>query len=142
VLVAAAILAAGITVAVVAFRGNGGTAPTTAATTTVPTTTPRTTPTTTPAAAPSTPAGKPLTIGLPDTGKLRRVDTGPLVRRLQRALKALGNDPGPVDGDFGPLTEAAVVAFQSANGLDQDGVVGPKTAAKLDAALAAKGITA
>ena len=31
------------------------------------------------------------------------------------------------DGEFGPLSEAATVAFQSANGLTPDGIVGPQT---------------
>lgn len=36
-------------------------------------------------------------------------------------------DPGPIDGLAGARTRAAVVAFQSANGLAADAVVGPAT---------------
>ena len=53
-------------------------------------------------------------------------DRGPDVVALQRAL----NERGAhllVDGDFGRNTLAAVMAFQSAQGLSADGVVGPKT---------------
>ena len=50
------------------------------------------------------------------------------VRTLQSTLRELGWQPGPVDGLFGPQTEAAVIRFQSAAGLVPDGVVGPQTA--------------
>ena len=36
-----------------------------------------------------------------------------------------------VDGDFGVLTYSAVNKFQNANGLERDGIVGPKTWEKL-----------
>jgi peptidoglycan hydrolase-like protein with peptidoglycan-binding domain len=59
-----------------------------------------------------------------------------VVEELQRALTTAGFDPGPADGTFGPRTEAAVTAFQQANGLSADGVVGPETASALNSALA------
>ncbi len=62
---------------------------------------------------------------------------GDEVTALQQGLAGLGFDPGAVDGVFGAQTEAAAKAFQSANGLDADGVVGPATWAALDAAVAA-----
>ena len=49
------------------------------------------------------------------------------VRVLQRTLRQLGWAPGPVDGLFGPRTEAAVLRFQAAGGLAVDGVVGAHT---------------
>ena len=59
-----------------------------------------------------------------------------VVTDLQEALTAAGYNPGAADGTFGEQTEAAVVAFQEANGLAVDGRVGPETAAALNAALA------
>jgi peptidoglycan L-alanyl-D-glutamate endopeptidase CwlK len=53
------------------------------------------------------------------------------VMALQKALAARGFDPGAPDGDFGPGTEAAVMAFQRSEGLAPDGVVGPRTLDKL-----------
>jgi YVTN family beta-propeller protein len=49
------------------------------------------------------------------------------VRGLQAELQALGYFNGPMSGYYGTLTEAAVRTFQAANGLQVDGVVGPKT---------------
>lgn len=54
------------------------------------------------------------------------------VRWLQSGLKTLGFDPGPIDGDIGPRTIAAVRAFQQRHGLVVDGLPGPATEAKLD----------
>ena len=53
--------------------------------------------------------------------------TGPVVRRVQRALRRTPNLGLVVDGIFGPKTEAAVVGFQEGAGLVPDGIVGPLT---------------
>jgi peptidoglycan hydrolase-like protein with peptidoglycan-binding domain len=58
---------------------------------------------------------------------------GPRVRALQRRLRALGHRPGPVDGLYGPLTEAAVERLQRDSGLSADGIVGPQTRRVLNA---------
>lgn len=52
---------------------------------------------------------------------------GPDVSLLQEALRTLGYYTGPVEGGFGYSTFLAVKAFQLANGLTVDGVVGPQT---------------
>ena len=49
------------------------------------------------------------------------------VQSLQRTLRRLGKRPGPIDGLFGPLTEAAVVRFQRGVRLEADGIVGRQT---------------
>ncbi len=53
------------------------------------------------------------------------------VQALQKQLVRAGERPGPLDGRFGPLTEAAVLRFQAGHGLAVDGIVGPKTATAL-----------
>jgi len=67
---------------------------------------------------------------------LKKGCDGSDVKQLQEKLNAAGYDCGKADGDFGKKTEAAVKSFQSNNGLDVDGVVGPKTLAALNAVLA------
>jgi peptidoglycan hydrolase-like protein with peptidoglycan-binding domain len=62
-----------------------------------------------------------------------RPDGSARVRVLQRRLRALGQQPGPVDGLYGPLTEAAVRRYQSAAELAVDGIAGPQTMRKLHA---------
>ena len=54
-----------------------------------------------------------------------------IVTRIQQALASKGFSPGDIDGDFGPETEAAVVAFQHSEGLVVDGEVGRDTAGAL-----------
>lgn len=60
-------------------------------------------------------------------------DFGASVTEVQNLLKRAGFPTGPVDGDFGPMTAAAVKRFQAARGLTVDGVVGPSTWAALRA---------
>lgn len=57
---------------------------------------------------------------------LRQGDRGPAVIDLQNLLNKNGAKL-TVDGFFGSLTRAAVVAFQQRKGLLADGIVGPKT---------------
>jgi len=52
---------------------------------------------------------------------------GEEVKRIQEKLKSDGFYKGPIDGDFGGGTEAAVRAFQKKRGLTVDGIVGPIT---------------
>jgi peptidoglycan hydrolase-like protein with peptidoglycan-binding domain len=65
---------------------------------------------------------------------LQKGSTDPAVRDLQEALKALGYDPGPIDGTFGAPTETAVKAFQQAKGITVDGIVGKVTWINIDEA--------
>lgn len=67
----------------------------------------------------------------PQMPTLRIGARGPAVAELQRQLKAAGFNPGPVDGWFGPKTQAAVRAFQASRGITVDGWVGPQTWGKL-----------
>ena len=57
-----------------------------------------------------------------------RGSRGQGVKTLQQRLNARGQEPPlAVDGIFGPLTEAAVVDFQTARDLDPDGKAGKDT---------------
>lgn len=57
---------------------------------------------------------------------LKQGSTGAPVAVLQRMLNANGADL-EVDGEFGPVTTAAVKAYQGKQGLEQDATVGPTT---------------
>jgi peptidoglycan hydrolase-like protein with peptidoglycan-binding domain len=68
--------------------------------------------------------------------EVKKGSKGNGVRLAQELLKSFAYppyDPGPIDGDFGPLTETAVKEFQGnfldfdGNPLKVDGIVGPKT---------------
>ena len=87
--------------------------------------------------APFDPA-KFITLYIDDT------DTDPptgWVSYLQQRVIDNGFDPGPVDGIFGPRTEAAVEALQTSAGATADGVVGNQTWGVLHGAFGVPGGT-
>jgi len=63
---------------------------------------------------------------------LSRGSRGFWVKELQTMLNTVGRYDLNVDGSFGPLTRNAVMAYQKANGLKVDGIVGPQTWRSLD----------
>ena len=65
---------------------------------------------------------------------IRKGSSGQYVVLAQTLLLQQGYDLAPygADGKFGAKTETAVKAFQRANGLNADGVIGPATWAVLD----------
>jgi len=63
--------------------------------------------------------------------QLRSGLSGSDVRVLQLYLRACGFDPGPVDGIFGPRTQAALRSFQQSQGLTPSGVLDPESAAAI-----------
>jgi peptidoglycan hydrolase-like protein with peptidoglycan-binding domain len=67
---------------------------------------------------------------------LKSGSKGEWVTGLQGQLQRLGYDPGAADGVFGRRTENAVKQFQRDQGLAADGIVGPRTWAVLEAAIA------
>ena len=85
-------------------------------------------------AAPGAPA-EPERPAAPDapayTRLLRRLSTGADVMAVKERLVALGYLHAATHDTFGDDTLAAVTAFQAANGLEADGVVGPDTWAAL-----------
>lgn len=70
---------------------------------------------------------------------LKQGSSGQAITTLQQKLKALGFDPKGTDGNFGPGTRKAVIAFQQSKGLQADGIAGPATLSALDGADASDG---
>ncbi len=72
------------------------------------------------------------------SGNLSKGMQGSAVSDLQSSLTKLGYNTYGVDGVFGQNTYNAVVAFQKAYGLTQDGIVGNQTKSAISAALSSK----
>lgn len=62
-----------------------------------------------------------------------------VIRQVQKSLNDQGYDAGPVDGKWGPKTQAAVKNFQQAKGLDATGSLNEETLAELDVEAPATG---
>ncbi|SHJ37201.1 Putative peptidoglycan binding domain-containing protein [Clostridium cavendishii DSM 21758] len=73
----------------------------------------------------STPTTVPYPGYLLSTALVNKYDSN--VKILQEKLNSLGYNAGTADGYFGNNTKAAVIRFQKAHSLDQDGIVGPQT---------------
>lgn len=76
-------------------------------------------------------AAKVTTTITPTSSSLSEGSSGQGVTDVQIKLKALGYLSATPTGYFGPLTKAAVIAFQKNNGVDPIGIVGPATRAAL-----------
>lgn len=90
---------------------------------------------TAPAATPAiTPIASFVTVTAAPDGAhvtLKEGDGGALVKTLQQALKDQNYYKGEADGLYGKETTDAVIAFQSAHGLTQDGIAGIDTQSAL-----------
>ena len=64
----------------------------------------------------------PTDVEVHDMDTLKIGHTGQQVKVLQKLLGGLD-----IDGEFGPVTKAAVMLYQEKRGLEVDGVVGPAT---------------
>ena len=65
--------------------------------------------------------GKPAWRSGSSSGGAGTAYADPTVRDIQAGLQRLGYSPGPVDGRFGPRTDAAIRRYQQDHGLPVDG---------------------
>jgi peptidoglycan hydrolase-like protein with peptidoglycan-binding domain len=63
---------------------------------------------------------------------IKKGSRGEAVELAQNRLNMRFYEPGPIDGKFGAKTAKAVRWYQRDRNLDDDGVVGPRTWARLD----------
>lgn len=66
------------------------------------------------------------------TRLLKQGMRGDDIKQIQSYLSSKGYDLGIVDGIFGPKTKQSVIAFQKANGLTPDGLIGKFTIGKIN----------
>ena len=78
-----------------------------------------------------TPAPTAVPTPSPTPSYLAYGSSGDQVKAMQERLKALGYYDSTVDGQYGSGTKQAVKLFQRQHGLDDDGIAGSQTLAKL-----------
>ena len=131
-----ALLALVVALAGIALAGCGGDdsqeGTTTAAAPLLPTTEAVVAPPPPPPEPPPSPA---IVVKLIDGQPILSGEKGDHVLKLQEALVALGYDVGKLDGQYGPSTRKAIIAFQKKYKLGADGIVGKKTVKRLNAEL-------
>ena len=66
-------------------------------------------------------AARPDALGTPESVEETPADRRRLIRDIQRSLKALGYEPGPIDGLYGPQTKRAIQAFEGDIGMTPTG---------------------
>ena len=64
-------------------------------------------------------------------GDKKTAGADPAIQKIQEQLKALGVDPGPIDGKMGPKTIAGIKAFEKMAGKPETGKVTPELSALL-----------
>ena len=69
---------------------------------------------------------------MPNHPTIKKGSKGAAVKLAQKRLVMRWYSPGPIDGLFGAKTEKAVKYYQGDRLLTNDGIVGPKTWARLD----------
>jgi peptidoglycan hydrolase-like protein with peptidoglycan-binding domain len=84
---------------------------------------------------PEPPPPPAIVVQLIDGQPILTGEKGDHVLKLQEALVALGYDVGKLDGQYGPSTRKAIIAFQKKFKLGADGIVGKKTVKRLNAEL-------
>ena len=130
-LVVLALALAGAALAVAGCGGGGESGASTAAAPSLPTTS-----VAQPAPPPPEPPPAPtIVVKLINGNPILPGEKGDHVATLQKALVALGYDVGKIDGEYGPSTRKAVLAFQKKHKLGADGVVGRTTVKALNKAL-------
>lgn len=82
------------------------------------------------------------TLSLPTTVVSRGSTDAEAVRQIQRFLTIFGFNPGPIDGDFGSLTEASMKRFQLSELLPVDGVWSDDDRLKAQALIDARPVAA
>lgn len=87
--------------------------------------------------SPAVPVVSPASLSVSGSGYkfvsyLYRGSRGKAVEELQKRLISEGLLDSEVTGYFGPMTEAALAAYQAAHGIEQAGVTGPLTRALLN----------